>query len=115
MSVPYLGGAMKGWTSKKKFKVIRKEIVNHRSVSKETPRYESINWQPVPSWKVDKKPEGQRTWRWFSIIVTGKRALGFKEDDIVILDNMRFKIMSGADWSQSGFQKYEAIEDFTSE
>jgi len=112
MPVPYLGNAMKGWTTKTSFKQVVQSIVDHEVVETETYKTYPANLQPMPAAKVNRKPEEQRTWSWWSIIITDKVLL-FATDDILIdPSGRRFKIQSANDWRTSGFTKYEAIEDF---
>ena len=73
-----------------------------------------VNFQPMPAAKVNRKPEEQRTWKWWSIIIRS-RTLLFQTDDVIIdSTGQRFVIQSANDWRSSGFTKYEAIEDYGS-
>ena len=112
MAVPYLGKALKGWT---KWYTITKRvqtIVNTKATYVDTTVKVKMNIQPTPPQKVDKKPEGDRNWQWWSGIVTEGEY--FKKGDLFTVDGKPYKIMNCTDWSESGFQKYEAIEDYTS-
>ena len=111
MRVPYMGKTLKGWTQKTNIKKVTQTIVNHKTVETESPITLKCNFQPMPAAKVNRKPEEQRTWKWWSIIVTEGELL--KTDDIIIKDSVRYKIESVNNWTESGFQKYEAIEDYT--
>jgi hypothetical protein len=110
MAVPNLSRALRGWTKKTKCYVITKTIVNFRTVKLESSIILDVNVQPVPAQRVDKKPEGQTNWKWWSIIIKSKNFY-LKADDIIIIDYERFRIMDASDWRRSGFTKYEAITD----
>lgn len=111
MAVPYLAGALKGWTKKTSVKVVTQSVVDHKTINTTSDKILDINFQPMPAAKVNRKTEEQRTWSWWSIII--KKGPLLKTDDIIIRSSgQRFKIESANDWSESGFTKYEAIEDY---
>jgi hypothetical protein len=113
MPVPFLGNSVKGWTSSKLITVITQTIVNFQNVQLSKNYSAQINAQPMPAWKVNRKPEEQRTWRWWELIIIQPN-LNLKHDDKVVIGPRTFVIQEGSDWSESGFQGYEAIEDYTS-
>jgi hypothetical protein len=110
MAVPYLAGALKGWTTKTSVTTIVQTVVNHQTVETETATTLDINRQPMPAAKVNKKPEEERTWKWWSFIV--KQGPLLKSNDKIVIDSITYRIMSANNWSESGFTKYEAIEDY---
>lgn len=110
MAVPYMGKTLKGWTRNTDIKKVTQTIVNHKTVEAEVAIVLKCNFQPMPAAKVNRKPEEQRTWIWWSIIVTEGELL--KTDDVIIKDSIRYRIQSVNNWTESGFQKYEAIEDY---
>lgn len=112
MPVPYLGNAIKGWTRKTPVKIVTQSVVDFQTVESTADAILDVNFQPMPTWKVNRKPEEQRTWIWWSIIIRNN-SVNLKTDDIIIRPSgQRFRIQSGNDWTQSGFSKYEAIEDY---
>lgn len=112
MSVPYLGGALKGWTQKTSIKIITQTVVNHETVESESDVSLPVNFQPMPAAKVNRKPEEQRTWKWWSIKIMDRTIL-LKTDDIVISSTgKRFRIEEAGDWRSAGFTNYEAVEDY---
>jgi len=87
-------------------------VVNHVVTKAESSKNLNINFQPMPAAKVNRKPAEERTWTWWSIIIRDRVTL-LKSDDVVIRPSgQRFKIESANDWRESGFTKYEAIEDY---
>lgn len=110
MAVPHMARTMRGWIKKTSIERVTQTIVNHKTVESKTTVILKLNKQPMPARVVNRKPEEQRAWSWWSIIVTKGPYLN--TDEIFIIDGIRFKIMSGKDWTESGFQKYEAIEDY---
>lgn len=111
MAVPNMARTLRGWTKKTNIKIVVQTVVNHKTVDTETPAILDCNFQPLKASVVNRKPEEQRTWIWWNIIVKNGPLL--KIDDVIIKDSVRYKIELVHNWSESGFQKYEAIEDYT--
>lgn len=113
MGVPYLGNALKGWVKKTNITVITQSVVDHETVESEIPATYPANFQPMPAAKVNRKPEEQRTWKWWSLIIRDKTVL-LTTDDIIQDDaGRKFRIEQANDWRESGFTKYEVVEDYT--
>lgn len=117
MAVPYMANTLKGWTTKRTIQKMQQTVVNHKPTVSIVATYSvDINIQPVPQYKVDRKPDVQRTWKWWSIIIKNPPSSNgeplFKTNDIIVVNNIKYKIQSGSDWSESGFEKYECIEDY---
>lgn len=111
MPVPYMANTLRGWTKVTAVKLITQSVVDHKTVKTETDAKLDINFQPMPAAKVNRKPEEERTWKWWSIII--KRGPLLKTNDRIIRPSGQvFKIEQASDWSESGFTKYEAIEDY---
>ena len=112
MGVPYLGNALKGWVKKTDITIITQSVVDHETVESESDVSFSANFQPMPAAKVARKPEEQRTWKWWSITITDKTLL-LETDDVIQNDSgKKFRIEQANDWRSSGFTKYEAVEDY---
>ena len=113
MPVPYMGNTTKGWTKKTPVKLVTQSVVNHQTSESTKDTTLNINFQPMPAATVNRKPEEQRTWIWWSIIIRDKSVILKTDDKIIRPTGQRFKIQSAKDWRESGFSKYEAIEDYT--
>jgi hypothetical protein len=57
------------------------------------------------------RPEGERSWKWYTLHMTPEFQL--KTDDIIIIYDMRMRIMERLDYLEYGFIEYHAIEDFS--
>lgn len=113
MGVPYLGNALKGWVKSTNITIITQTVVDHETVETPATVTYQANFQPMPAAKVARKPEEQRTWKWWSIIIKDKTVL-LTTDDIIQNDSgKKFRIEQANDWRSSGFTKYEAVEDYT--
>lgn len=113
MTVPYMGGALKGWVQTTNITVVTQSVVDHETVEAESNVSFPANFQPLPAEKVNRKPEEQRTWKWWSVIIQDKTVY-FSTDDIIQDDSgQKFRIEQANDWRKSGFTKYEVVEDYT--
>jgi hypothetical protein len=112
MPVPFLGRALRGWTRSTTINLVTKTVVDYEVEESEIPTTLQANFQPMPAAQVNRKPEEQRTWKWWSIIVKDKTVL-FQTDDVITdAEGTRFRIEKANDWRESGFTKYEAVEDY---
>lgn len=62
---------------------------------------------PMPPQKVDRKPEGERTWKWWEAYSVAKLGLQW---DVQDEEGTQFKIVSRTDWGKAGFFVYELVE-----
>jgi hypothetical protein len=108
--IPNMRRGLLGWIRKRNIKVITQSIVDGFVTEGIEDKYLKINIQPVPSEKVNRKPEEQRSWKWFNIFCDSSLIL--KIDDRIVADKT-YKICEINNWSEAGICSYEAIEDFT--
>ena len=90
------------------FAVIGKATVDFQTVESVTDIIDFIGvLQPIPPRKLMVKPEGQRTWKWWTLYATQELEL-----DWVISDEEKkiYRVMSKTDWSQAGYIEYELTE-----
>lgn len=111
MPVPNMKRTLRGWVKNTTVKIITQSVVDYETSEAITTTTLKINKQPVPPEKVDQRPEYDRSWKWWSFIVQDGPLL--KDDDIIEIDGTGYRIKQRTDWSESGFQKYQAIEDYT--
>lgn len=91
--------------------LMQKTVVDHQMVEVQTSLNVDINYQPMPPAQVNRKPEEQRTWRWWTLIIKGQAPI-LKTDDVVVIGAYAFRIQNARDWSTSGASIYEAIQSF---
>ncbi len=68
---------------------------------------------PMKPQEVALKPEGQRTWKWETLLAVADLIL--KPDDIVKFDGQPYRVMGKSDWKEYGFVQYDLAQDFTAE
>lgn len=110
MAVPNLANAVRGWTTVRTVQRVTKTVVNHRVQETTVDVTLDINLQPMPPQEVVRRPEDQRQWKWWNVIV--RRGPLLNIDDVLIADGINYRIVKVHNWTESGFQKYEAIEDY---
>lgn len=113
MPVPQLQGAVKGWTRMTTVEIQTQSVVNHKTVEIFQNVTRPMNFQPMPPAQVARKPEEQRTWTWWSVIIRDRTLLLKTDDKIVDSYGRTFRVEKANDWRTSGFTKYEAVEDYT--
>ena len=111
MPVPNMKRTMRGWTERTTGKLITQEIVNFQKQEVVTDINITLNLQPMDKETLERKPEEQRGWKWWSAIVTDGPVLEL--DTKVLIDGQIFRVDDSTDWSRSGFRKYDLVEDWT--
>lgn len=111
MAIPNVGHVLNGWMKQKSVTTIVKSVVDHEVVETPTVTIMRMNIQPMPPQKVARKVDSQREWKWWTIYI--KKGPLLKIDDIITVDSVDYRIESVHDWTEGGFQHYEAIEGFS--
>lgn len=62
---------------------------------------------PMKPQRVDRKPEGQRRWRWKELVTETDIPLDSAVQDV---DAVQYRIDSKEPWQPSGFFKYDLVE-----
>lgn len=112
MPIPNVSGALRGWTKPRAIRFVTKSVVNH--LVQQTAEVITLDMmlQPLQPEKLRRKPEEQRSWKWYSILV---KASGreLKPDDQIVIDGIAYRIDSRQPWAEAGYRRYEATEDYT--
>lgn len=112
MSIPNVSGALRGWTKKRTVKIIEKTVVNFMTTYRAEIIRLDIFVAPLQPEKIRRKPEEQRAWKWFDILIRdGGRQL--KIDDRIEVGGIVYKIDSVQPWDDGGYRRYEATENYT--
>ncbi len=98
MPIPKQAGALWGLTSPNQFAKIRKTVVDYEVVESNDSVFSfEGNLQPVPAEKLRILTEGERDWKYWSLLTKEKR---LQNDDVIAdKDGRQFRIISGEDWS----------------
>lgn len=123
MSFPDVSGAFWGWSVKSLFISVQKVAVDFEVVENlgsppfDFGGYGQGNYaalifvgvlEPLPDRKLMIKPEGQRTWKWWTLWT--KKPLEL--DDIIVDKPGRiYRVMSQSDWSSGRYYQYDLTEN----
>lgn len=66
--------------------------------------------QPFTPQMLKVKPEGQRNWSWFT--VHSLTDVNLNNNDRVLLDGVKYKVMEKVDWSRDEYYEYHMILDY---
>lgn len=112
MPIPNVSRALRGWTKPQSVRIVTKTVVNH--IIQQTAEIITLDMmlQPLQPEKLRRKPEEQRSWKWYSILV---KASGreLKPDDQIVVGGIAYRIDSRQAWTEAGYRRYEATEDYT--
>lgn len=109
--LPIMQDALRGWTKKTIVKLITFTIENHREKQVANEVVLDINIQPLDFSRVDRKTEYNRAWNWFNLIIMDSTIL-LNFDDVIIINNIEYRVQGRKDRRVHGFSKYEVISGF---
>lgn len=106
--MPQLSSAFFNWQSAIQMKVINKKAVDFE-LQEDVAAVVTFDAviQAMKSRDVDRKSEGERTWKWWTMWSETKVQIDTTIQDP---DGVEFKVQSVENWAQGGFYKYELTE-----
>ena len=109
-TLPQVDDALFGWFQTVTFTLITKTIVDFELV--ETTVESSFYGvkQPMSPQELKMKPEGERSWKWYTIHATTELIL--KNDDIIIIEDTKFRVMKKLDYKEYAYVQYDVLEDY---
>ena len=109
MRFPDMGDAFTEWSDATTFMLIDKTILDHKTIETKKPVEFDMLLVPMKAQQVDRKPEGQRAWRWWTGV--SEYELGIA-DEVVDEDKVRYRVQGKGNYKIAGFYAYELIEAF---
>ena len=110
--LPQVGDVLPSWFQTLTFTLVTKYLVDYEVQEVLVTITTQGVRQPMNSQQLSIKPEGQRGWKWETIHCLPNVKL--KLDDIIIFDNVKYRVMEKWDWSEYGYLEYhicQAYED----
>ena len=109
MSFPGFGTEFNEWMKQEKFIKVTKEVEDYELVeSGNTVEFTGL-FVPMSAQKVALKPEGQRTWRWWTLITSQELSM----DDVVINKEVEYRVFGKEDYFEHiHHYNYELAEAF---
>lgn len=110
-TVPDVGDALLDWFQPMQFTKLVKSVEGFQNV--EVPTVVNFRgvWQPMSMRRLAMKPEGQRSWKWFT--VHADPSLALEPDEVVNYLGEQFRVMGHKDYKLYGYVEYELVNDFT--
>jgi hypothetical protein len=110
--MPQMQDAFDGWENKLSLVVITQQIINGLNQDLETRVSFQGTIQPLTDRALQFKPEGLRSFTWLMIHARlGQLNLG--NNDRIIFNGKKYKILGVWDYSLNGYMLYHAVLDFT--
>ena len=110
--IPNVSGALRGWTQRTMVRIITKTVVNHVIVQVAQIIWMDLLIQPLQPERVRRKPEEQRSWKWFSIITKASNQ-ALTVDCQIVVGGISYLIDSIQPWIDAGYRRYEATEGYS--
>lgn len=109
--MPQITSAFKGWTKKISLVVVTQSIVDGFVQESLAATDFEGTIQPLIPEELKLKPEAQRSWEWLQIhCVSGN--LNLKNNDRIIYNGKKYKVMAPRDYSLNGYIEYHCVEDY---
>lgn len=110
--LPQVGNVLPSWFQTLTFDVLSKSVVDYEIQEVATTITTQGVRQPMTAQQLAIKPEGQRAWKWETIHCLPDVVL--KIDDIVIFEDIKYRVMQKWDWKEYGYVQYEICEAYQS-
>lgn len=113
MSFPDISEVLDDFSEPIRFAKICKTIKDFEAVDtvKDVVEFDGV-LQPLTPQKLKIKPEGQRSWKWYTLWTENVLQL----DDVVRdEDGLQYRVMALSDWKQGGYRQYELTQGPTIE
>lgn len=109
MTFPSMQEALWGLTDAIQFEIVKKTVTDYQIVeSPVTVLFFQGCLQPIPPRKLLIKPEGQRSWKWWTLY-----SQQLLDTDWIVQDPdaKQYRVMSVTDWGNAGYFEYELTEN----
>lgn len=110
-TMPDVGEVLVGWFQPMVFTRVVKATENYQVVERAQNVYFRGVWQPFTDRKLQMKPEGQRSWKWYT--VHADLALVLENDEVVKYLGTQYRVMGIADYALYNFREYQLVEDYS--
>lgn len=96
----------------KVFVVTKKQVMGYTEEETECVITKAVR-VPLNPKQLEIKPEGQRAWSWSQLHTLTD--LKIRVDDIVIIRDIRYRVMAINNYAEYGFYDYHLVEDYNNE
>lgn len=109
-SLPDLSSGILDWFQSVQYIKVTKVVVNYEIVELLNQYAFQGVCQPLSPTKIQMKKEGQRNWEWMQIHALPTLIL--VNDDIIYIENTRYRIEDNLNYSKYGYVEYHAVNDY---
>lgn len=109
-TLPNVSDAMANWFQLLTFTKITKQTVNFKLVETRTDFSFYGVKQPFTAQQLEMKPEGQRTWKWFTVHAYPNLVL--VPDEVIFFGTQNFRVMQKLDYLEYGYLEYHIAQDY---
>lgn len=113
-NLPNVSEVMNGWEVSMTANYVTQSVVDGAVVDTEVNKPIKGISQPLKAEEIALKDEGQRMWNWVLVQVRETIYGELYPTQILIINNIRHKIMAKKDWTLDGYREYHVIRDFES-
>lgn len=110
-TLPNMADTISNWFQLLVMERLVKTVVNFQVVETTTP----IQFQgvvvPEPSRKLIMAPNGQRVWKSKTLYCYPNVPVA--PDDVVLYENIQYRVLAGQDFKEYGYRSYILVQDFT--
>lgn len=109
-NLPQMGEVIVSWFQPMTFDLVTKGIQDYDLAESLTTIQTQGVRQPFSVQQLAIKPEGQRAWKWETLHCLPDVKLN--PDDIVIFNQVKYRVMEKLDYSEYGYLEYHIIQDY---
>lgn len=110
-ALPQMDSVLTSWLLPMVFGIVTKTYRGGRTFeSEEQISFKGV-WQPMSASKLQLKPEGQRSWKWFTVHSTPD--LDLENDQRVIYRGNAYRVMERLNYQEYGYLEYHLVDDYT--
>lgn len=112
-SVPKLETCLGNYLQSMTFQLVQTSVVGFESIQTFTDLKFKGTWVPFTEQDLILKPEGERSWTWFT--VNALTDINLKVTDYIIYNAVKYKVMKKLDYEVYGIYTYHLIESWVTE
>ena len=109
-NLPQMGEVIKSWMLPMFLFVVTKVQKGYETVESFEQFDFKGTWQAMSARQIMMKPEGQRNWPWKTCHST--TSLPSKLDDVIMKNDVKFRILGVYEWPEYGYFEYHLVEDW---
>lgn len=109
-TAPRMATAFQNWMRRMQLSIVKKELVDFETKERLITFDTYGLLIPLTVDMLAMKQDGQRDWKWRQLF-TGTE-IQLDVDYVVVVDNVRYRVMAEGDYSQYGYNYYELLEDY---